>query len=694
MSQAPARRRFLRSLGLGAAALAAPRWLRGAPAAKPDIVLIMCDDMGFSDIGCYGGEIETPHLDKLAGNGLRFTQFFNTARCCPTRAALMTGLYSHRAGVGHMMGDYRVEGYRGDLNKQCVTIAEALKPAGYGTYMAGKWHVTRFTGPDGPKHNWPRQRGYDRFFGTITGAGSFFTPNALTDDNTQIQAPPGFFYTDAINDHTAQFIRDHHKAKPDEPFFCYVAHTAPHWPLHAKPKDIARYRGRYAKGWDALRAERHARQLEMGIVRKEWPLTPRDTAAKPWGEVDAKHKDLMDLKMAIYAAQIDTVDQGIGRIVEALKETGRLANTLVLFIADNGGCAEGGIWGFDRKKTGAPGSNASFSSYGLSWANASNTPFRRYKHWVHEGGIASPLVVHWPARVKAKGELRHQPGHVIDIMATCLDVAGARYPAEHKGNKVWPTEGRSLVPAFDDKPIDREAIFWEHEGNRAVRQGKWKLVSRYPGGWELYDMEADRTELHDLAAKQPERVKAMVALYEAWAQRNAVVPWGDLRRGKGGRGATSKKLAFDLKQGDELPRSEAPMVKGRAITVTATIEPKAPDGVIVAHGGHRCGWALYLKDGRLAFATRRDTEMSVVTARKPLPAGKVAIRVQLAKGGAVTFQAGGADLGASGKLPGLVFDMPDEPLAAGSDPRSNVGDYSESNPFAGRIEKVHIQLQK
>ena len=219
MSQAPARRRFLRSLGLGAAALAAPRWLRGAPAAKPDIVLIMCDDMGFSDIGCYGGEIETPNLDKLAGNGLRFTQFFNTARCCPTRAALMTGLYSHRAGVGHMMGDYRVEGYRGDLNKQCVTIAEALKPAGYGTYMAGKWHVTRFTGPDGPKHNWPRQRGYDRFFGTITGAGSFFTPNALTDDNTQIQAPPGFFYTDAINDHTAQFIRDHHKAKPDAPFF-------------------------------------------------------------------------------------------------------------------------------------------------------------------------------------------------------------------------------------------------------------------------------------------------------------------------------------------------------------------------------------------------------------------------------------------------------------------------------------------
>ena len=519
MARSTSRRDFLHALSLGAAALAAPRWLRAAPAPRPNIVLIMDDDMGFSDIGCYGGEVQTPHLDRLAANGIRFTQFYNTARCCPTRATLMTGLYAHQAGVGHMTGDYGVDGYRGDLNARCVTIAEALKPAGYGTYMSGKWHVTRHTGPDGPKHNWPRQRGFDRYFGTIVGAGSFYTPNALTRDNTQFKAPPGFYYTHAISDHAAQFITDHHKARPAAPFFIYVAYTAPHWPLHALKKDVAKYRGRYKKGWDALRAERHARMIEMGIVQKQWPLTPRDPAAPAWDEVDPKRQDVLDHKMAIYAAQIDCVDQGVGRIVAALETTGRLENTLLFFLADNGGCAEGGIWGFDRKRGGELGTDKSFSSYGLSWANASNTPFRRYKHWVHEGGIATPLVAHWPAHIKSKGELRHQPGHLIDIMATCVDVAGAAYPTRYKGNEIQPMEGKSLVPAFDGKPIEREAIYWEHEGNRAVRVGKWKLVSKYPGPWELYDLEADRTELHDLADQHPDKVKELAALWHAWAQR-------------------------------------------------------------------------------------------------------------------------------------------------------------------------------
>ena len=697
MKQTASRRQFLRTVGFGALAFAAPRWLRGAPASRPNIVLIMDDDMGFSDIGCYGGEIQTPNLDGLAANGIRFTQFFNTARCCPTRASLMTGLYAHRASVGHMMGDYGVEGYRGDLSKNAVTIAEALKAAGYGTYMTGKWHVTRFAGPDGPKHNWPRQRGFDRYFGTITGAGSFFTPSTLTDDNTQLKAPPGFYYTDAISDHTAQSILDHHKARPDAPLFCYVAYTAPHWPLHAKKADIAKYRGKYAKGWDAVRAERHKRQIEMGLVRKEWAITPRDSAAKPWDEVDDEKKRVMGLKMAIYAAQIDCVDQGIGRIVEALRKTGRLANTLILFLADNGGCAEGGIWGFDRKRGGELGTDDSFSSYGLSWANASNTPFRRYKHWVHEGGIATPLIVHWPARVKARGELRHQPGHVTDIMATCLDVAGAAYPTEFKGNAIHPTEGKSLVPAFDDKPIGREAIFWEHEGNRAVRQGGWKLVSKHPGPWELYDMAADRTELHDLAKRHPEKVKELSALHDAWAKRNAVVPWGELPRGgrgKGKKGGTSKKLSFDLKQGDELTRENAPMVANRPFTVTATIEPKRPDGVIVAQGGTRCGWSLYLKDGRLALATRRNHDQTIVTSKSKLPSGKVSITAALGKDGAVSFAANGKDLGASGKQPGAVYDMPDEPLNVGSDTRSCIGDYSQDNPFTGTIEKLRIQLGK
>jgi arylsulfatase len=396
-------------------------------ASRPNIVLIMADDMGFSDIGCYGGEIRTPHLDRLAKNGLRFTQLYNTSRCCPTRASLMTGLYPHQAGMGWMtVRDLGREGYRGALNRTCVTVAEVLRDADYGTYMSGKWHLVLDKNWDGPKHNWPRQRGFDRFFGTISGAGSFWTPQTLTRDNERIEAPKdGFFYTDAINDHGVRFIEGHVARTPKRPFFLYVAHTAPHWPLHAKKADIARYRGRYRSGWDALREERRARMIELGIIEGSATLTERDVSAKAWKDLGEKRRDDMDLRMATYAAQIDCMDQGIGRIVSTLEKTGQLANTLILFLADNGGCAEGGIWGFDRNPNGVIGEDSSFSSYGLSWANASNTPFREYKHWVHEGGIATPFIVHWPAGFDARGELRKQPAHVIDILATCIDAAGA-----------------------------------------------------------------------------------------------------------------------------------------------------------------------------------------------------------------------------------------------------------------------------
>jgi arylsulfatase len=515
----------------------------------------MSDDMGFSDIGCYGGEIRTPNLDGLAARGLRFTQFYNTARCCPTRASLMTGLYQHQAGVGHMMDDRGYESYRGDLNNRCVTIAEVLKLAGYGTYMSGKWHVTRYRRPEGPKHNWPRQRGYDRFFGTIHGAGSFFDPCSLTRDNTQI--PPGddFYYTDAISDNAVNYIREH---KSDNPFFMYVAYTATHWPMHALPEDIARYKGRYDGGWDTLRAERHKRMIELGIVDKKWKITPRDKAAPPWTE--AEDKEWFARRMEVYAAMLDCMDQGIGRIVAELKKTGNFEDTLIFFLADNGGCAEeygsdGAVRPDPSKpvvlkpmdknalqpdmkpkvtrdgrpvRTGygvMPGPADTYVAYGKPWANASNTPFRLYKHWVHEGGISTPLIAHWPKRIKAHGKLRHQPGHLIDIMATCVDVAGAEYPSEYKGNKITPMEGKSLSPAFDNKPIQREAIYWEHEGNRAVRQGKWKLVSRHPGKWELYDIEADRTELTDLAQKYPEKLEQLKVLYKSWAARCGVQPW-------------------------------------------------------------------------------------------------------------------------------------------------------------------------
>jgi arylsulfatase len=505
---------------------------------RPNIVLILADDMGFSDLGCYGGEIRTPNIDSLAHQGVRFTQFYNTARCCPTRASILTGLYPHQAGIGHMVDNPKpFPGYRGDLSRNAVTIAEALKPAGYQTLMSGKWHVTPVTES---KHNWPRQRGFDRYYGIIHGAADYFNPVTLTRDNEKEPVDkPGYYFTDAIASNAADFITS--AAKKKDPFFLYAAFTAPHWPLHALESDIARYKGRYKDGWDNLRQERLKRQVEMGIIDKRWPLTDRDPTVAPWK--DAADKEWQQRRMEVYAAQVDRLDQGVGRILEALRQSGQENNTLVLFLADNGGCAEElgpkarGLHvpakTFDGKpvKPGnipgvMPGSEETYQSYGVPWANLSNTPFRLYKHWVHEGGIATPLIARWPGVIRRENTLTHEPGHLIDVMATCVDVAGAKYPESFNGERITPLEGKSLRPVFETgKRTGHNAIFWEHEGNRAVRQGKWKLVSRRPGGWELYDLEADRTEMQDLAAKNPQRVSAMSALYDQWAARSQVEPW-------------------------------------------------------------------------------------------------------------------------------------------------------------------------
>jgi arylsulfatase len=517
--------------------------------------------MGYSDIGCYGSEIETPNLDALAKNGLRFTQFYNTARCCPTRASLLSGLYPHQAGVGHMMSDRGVDGYRGNLNKQCMTIAEVLGTNGYRTYMAGKWHITKETKPDGPKVNWPVQRGFNRFYGTIHGAGSFFDPNTLTRQNTYISpyADPGYkpkdyYYTDAISAHTVRYISDHVKQHADQPFFIYVAYTAAHWPMHALPKDIAKYKGKYDAGYKAIREARYKRMLELGVIEKQWKMSPQ---AVDWNSI--KNKEWEAAGMEVYAAMVDNMDQGIGRIVNELRTKNLFENTLVMYLQDNGGCAEGMGRGGNQQRadkpkfppmdpkaiqpamiprqtrdgwpilTGPgvlPGPADTYIGYGRGWANVSNVPFREYKHWVHEGGISTPLIAHWPEGIKRKGELEHQPGHLIDIMATCVDISGTIYPTEFQDNKIKPLEGKSLKPAFGGKKIEREAIYWEHEGNRAVRQGKWKLVARGRNGkWELYDMEADRSELNNLAEAQPERAQTLAAMWQTYAERANVIPW-------------------------------------------------------------------------------------------------------------------------------------------------------------------------
>ena len=536
------RRRFLTAIGAAAALPAASCSSGGESESeeeRPNIVLIMADDFGISDLGCYGSEIHTPNIDRLARSGLRFTQFYNCARCCPTRASLMTGLYPHQAGIGHMMSDYGLPGYRGDLNQNCVTIAEALKPAGYTTLMSGKWHVTPV---NDSKHNWPRQRGFDRFYGTIHGAGSFYDPVTLTRDNDPIE-PEGtnYYYTTAIGESAAKFIED--AAGGDAPFFLYVPFTASHWPLHAFERDIAEYRRRYDAGWDALREERHKRMIQAGIVDGRWPLTRRDAEVPAWDE--AENKAWQARRMEVYAAQVDVMDRAVGMIVDKLSALGLLDNTLILFLADNGGCAEEltsrgrGLHFPAKTRDGLrvqlgnnpevmPGPPDTYQSYGIPWANASNTPFRRYKHWVHEGGIASPLIAHWPARITVRNELTHQPAHLIDIMATCVEVAGAEYPAEFNGNKITPLEGKSLLPVLEGgQRAGHDALYWEHEGNRAVREGNWKLVSQFSNRnrWELYDLEADRTETKNLVSDQSAKAEELIALYDNWAARAQVVPW-------------------------------------------------------------------------------------------------------------------------------------------------------------------------
>jgi arylsulfatase len=538
-----------------------------ADAPRPNIIVILSDDMGFSDLGCYGGEIATPNLDALAEKGLRFTQFYNTARCCPTRASLLTGLYPHQAGIGHMMDDRKKPGYTGNLNTSCRVMGEVLKPVGYRSYAVGKWHVTRHAGAEGPKHNWPLQRGFDHYYGTIHGAGSYFDPSSLVRDNTMISAyadpeyqPKKYYYTDAISDHAVRFLQGHHKDHSEKPFFLYIAYTTAHWPMHALPEDIKKYQGKYQAGYQAIRKARYEKAVKLGLLD---PRQALPDAAANWDEVPDKVWEAAG--MEVYAAMVDRMDQGIGKIVQTLKDQKTLDNTLIFYLQDNGGCAEMvGRAGNPEKNIARPekptlpvmkptdfaqagsqpkqtrdgfpirmgnkvlpGPEDTYLAYGLGWANVSNTPFREYKHWVHEGGIATPLIAHWPAGIPQTGQLRSQPGHVIDLAATVYELAGAKYPAE-----ATPLEGKSLVPAFANKPIEREALYWEHEGHRAVRQGPWKLVAKHNQPWELYNLDQDRIERKNLAQAEPEKVKELKALYARYAQRAQVLPWSEVNPAK------------------------------------------------------------------------------------------------------------------------------------------------------------------
>ena len=482
---------------------------------RPSIVLIMCDDAGFSDIGCFGAEIETPNLDQLAADGVIFSQMYNCARCCPSRASLLTGLYPHQAGIGHMVHEHspdKSKAYQGYLRGDCATIAEILRDVGgYRTLMTGKWHVGGDFPPDDPTH-WkkhvgdehhpiPVQRGFDEHYGTLGGGGSYFDPPTLVHNEELIlDTPNNYYYTDAISDESCRMIReavqgggDDHEEEESRPFFLYVAHTAPHWPLHAPADAVAKYRGKYNMGWDEMRKRRHARLVKKGIIDRDWKCSPRDENSFPWEEEEKK--DWEDARMAVYAAQVDIMDQGIGRIIQTLKDCNIFDNTMVIFLSDNGGCAEflredggeGNSWcenyatvSSDGTRTivgnnsnEMPGDRSTFMSYDLPWANASNTPFRLFKSWVHEGGISTPFLIHWPQQIKNPGRIHHKPWIMLDIVATIYEAAGVEYPTHFKTQKLPSLEGESFFNVLqnsNDNNFERQRpIVWEHQGNRATQ---------------------------------------------------------------------------------------------------------------------------------------------------------------------------------------------------------------------------------
>jgi arylsulfatase len=499
---------------------------------RPNIVVVLVDDLGFSDIGPYGGEVPTPNLDRLAAAGVRFTQAYNAARCSPTRASLLTGLYPHQAGMGWL--DNRVEanskGIRGRLLPRAVTIAEVLRRAGYFTAMTGKWHL-------GQQHGCaPWNRGFQRSLNSRHGEVYFpresDTPgaeNLYLDGKELRKDSPVFgnhwYSTDLFTEWGLKFV-DEARAE-NKPFFLYIAQGAVHFPLRAPAETIAKYRGRYLQGWDALRDQRYAKQLSLGVIDAKWVLAPRPPEVPTWASRPIERQKRFDAIMAVYAAMIERIDLAMGALVDGLERRGILDNTLILFLSDNGGNAEGGPPGVTRGD-GPIGGPQSHVLLGMDWATLANTPFRRYKHFTHEGGISTPLIAHWPAGIPVgrRGALEKQPVHLIDVMATAVDLAGTSYPRELGGNAIEPMQGVSLRPAVLGKPLTRtEPIFWEHEGNKAVRDGKWKLVLRHRHPWQLFDMEADRTEQHDLVPQQPELAHKLEAAWNAWARRTFVDEW-------------------------------------------------------------------------------------------------------------------------------------------------------------------------
>ena len=661
--------------------------------SKPNIITILVDDMGFSDIGCYGGEIPTPNLDALAGGGLRYKQFYNNARCCPTRASLLTGVFPHQAGVGHMAGrGTEFPGYRGHLDERAMTLAQALQPNSYFTAMVGKWHVGNEPGSK------PWERGFERSLSAV--AGGFYFPSAAKADlflngepavSDGRQLPAQWYSSDLWTDFSLRFIDEAKAAK--KPFYLYLAHNAPHFPLQAPAEDIAKFRGRYKAGWDRLREDRYAKQKFIGLIDSAWPLTPRPSQIQAWDSLSAEKQDSFDHLMAVYAACVSRMDMAVGDLVTGLKERGQFDNTLIFFMSDNGGNAESGPEG---RMPGVPSDAASGWFCGESWAFLQNTPFRLYKHYMHEGGIASPLIVHWPAGIKAKGEWRNDPAQLIDVVATIADLTGTTFPIEFKGKPVLPLEGKSLAPTFTGAPIagSPRTLYWEHEGNASVREGDTKLVRKdATGAWELYDLTLDRTEQNNLAEQQPEKVKALSELWETWAKRALVFPQpesakaGEMKATKKGKRKASAGT-FPLTPGSDLQGDDAPAIAKRAFSLNLQVKTSGTRGVLAAQGGTLHGWTVFVKNGQLNFVMNRHGKRETLQA--PFTQAKT-IQVSIGPKFLAKISLDGKEV-AKRLFSGLLPVQPIDGLQIGRDLAAPVGDYASPFAFDGTITSASLEI--
>lgn len=511
---------------------------------RPNIVIVLADDLGYSDLGCFGGEIRTPNLDRIGSEGVRMTNFHNSPRCSPSRASLLTGLHPHQAGIGILTNDDRPAGYGGSLNDRCVVIAETLAESGYATAVSGKWHLSSDT--VNPNPAWPTRRGFDTFWGTLTGCGSYYNPGTLTrgEESAQNEAEdPEFFYTDRIADEAIDFLGS---VDPAQPFFLYLPFTTPHWPLHARPETIASYDGVYDDGWDAVRARRWERQRELGIVDEAVELSPRFPGVSPWE--DGPDNLWQARRMQAYAAQVEEMDAAVGRVMGVLEEQGRLDDTIFVFLSDNGASDEslplvelerfrqradivrthtkdGRTVQIGNDPNFAPGAEDTFQSYGPAWANVSNTPFRLYKLWTHEGGISTPLLVRWPNGGLIPGTTVTEPHQLIDVVPTLLDATQVEYPTHRQGTPVHPLPGSTMLEEWRGGAGDERTLWWEHTGNGALREGRWKLVRQWGWPWELYDVHADRSEIKDLAAEHPDVVADLVSKWERKCEEYGVIPF-------------------------------------------------------------------------------------------------------------------------------------------------------------------------